>query len=73
MITNDVVFVNGDDWYGIYVNGCLESEGHNIDGDDMGDFLEEHQPFKYSSKWCKQEWLDTLGSFPSNIEEVVFE
>jgi hypothetical protein len=60
------------DWQGLYVDGTLVREDHRINLRDAMAEIEGHflQSFKQEEVDC--EWFEQLGSFPSNINDVVW-
>lgn len=64
-----ITFVNADDWYGLYIDGKLEFENHNI---EPGTILRA-LGIKYADKWASEKWMNERGSFPKYLKDVVFE
>lgn len=61
-----ITLVQGDDWQGLYADGSLLDEGHEITikqlCDAMGIECEVVTP--------DQEWLEDRGSLPDDLSEV---
>ena len=64
-----ITLVRGQDWEGLYADGTLLDEGHEITVkqlcDAMGIECEVVTP--------NQEWLEDLGSLPDDLFEVKVE
>lgn len=67
-----VVSCECGDWSGMYVNGILEYEGHQIYKRDYIDLIRNHKTFKDVVCFeITDEHLDWLGnSFPYKLEDV---
>ncbi|TSC89542.1 MAG: hypothetical protein G01um10143_32 [Parcubacteria group bacterium Gr01-1014_3] len=61
-----IVIVNGDDWHGLYVNGKLYYEGHEIPTDII--FKALKVPYKAID--CDLPWLIKNGRFPADLKQV---
>jgi hypothetical protein len=61
-----IAFVDGDDWEGLYLNGKLVKEGHNIRTDDLLCYLGFDAEYLYAD----DEWLAEQGRLPENLEDV---
>lgn len=62
-----IAFVDADDWQGIYINGKLVREGHQIRQDDLLDILGIKAQYLYAD----DAWLAERGRLPEHLEEVV--
>ena len=62
----NVAIVEADDWAGLYLDGKLIEQGHDIRIDD----LLRHLGIKAEILWANDEWLNKLGGLPTNLEEV---
>jgi hypothetical protein len=67
-----IVYVRGDDWEGVYVNGILKVEGHDTHNElrDIilgmaGDVVD----FKMMD--ADLDWLEEVGNLPKSIDDVV--
>jgi len=64
-----VVYVSGDDWVGLYVDGVLFAEGHSLHPRDVaaacGVELEQLS--------CDCDWLYEAGSLPDGLSDVKLE
>lgn len=71
----NVVFVRGDDWEGLYVNGILELEGHSLRGDDVARCLEAQVEVHYIEKEETWDKIVALGcdNLPDKLEDVVWD
>lgn len=63
---SDVVIVSGDNWEGIYINGVLITEGHDLTAGDALASIGIH----YSELGADAEWLNAEGSLPSFLKDV---
>lgn len=61
-----VVFVDGDDWQGLYINGRLIEEGHHIHLDD----LLKHLGIDGEVICPDDAWLTERGGLPMDLAEV---
>jgi hypothetical protein len=66
-MTKRVVFVDGDDWQGLYVDGKLKIEAHTISACDV---LEE-LGLDFDIAYPNEEWLFEAGSLPENINGLI--
>lgn len=71
-VTVTIFSCESGDWYGLYVDGILEYEGHQIYERDYIDLIRRQKVFK--DVFCfeiSDEHLDWLGnSFPHKLEDV---
>lgn len=70
------ILVKSDDWQGIFLDGKLDYEGHNISFEEMKDIC-KHNKLNIDDieeKWVTDDYYDDYlskyGSFPSNLLEV---
>jgi hypothetical protein len=64
--TREVVIVNGDDWKGVYIDGKLRYEGHNIRPEELLKLLGINcRDFE-----CDLNWLEDLGNLPEDLKDV---
>jgi len=68
-VAKSIVLVVVDTWEGLYIDGELKRQGHNI---DKVDFL-ECLGIAFDYKWCNNKWLEELGELPKNLKDVVWE
>lgn len=71
----EITFVKADDWEGLFVDGVLYIEGHQIRVEDVLDMLVESGQVvdSYESKEVAYAWLEEEGGvFPSSLNRVVF-
>jgi len=64
-----IVFVSGDDWVGIYVNGKLVVQDHSLNPIEVLNAIEADFEYVYPD----QEWLETEGQFPDDLKNVKLE
>ncbi|MBW3113530.1 hypothetical protein KYJ26_16875 [Bacillus sp. MCCB 382] len=70
---NEIVIVSGDDWEGIYVDGGLEYEDHEV-YQYLPDVICDYKTFES----CEEkhlnsegiEWLELHGRLPQKLSEV---
>lgn len=69
-----VVFADGDDWQGLYIDGVLRIENHRLDVVDLLHVVKLYVkgPFDVECKEVCCDWIEDRGSFPRNISEVQF-
>lgn len=68
-----VVIALGDDWSGLYIDGKLVHEGHNIDETWMASLLSEHLGIDMTAEWVDLDWIYDRGRLPESIEDVEWE
>ena len=68
-MSRDVMYVRGDDWEAVYIDGVLADQGHSIDWMSV---IAELGCNTYVQE-VSYEWLVERGDFPEDINEVVFE
>ena len=62
-----VVFVDGDDWEGLYINGVLVDEGHRVRLEDVMCRLGIH----YNAMMADQEWLEAVETEVVQLEDFI--
>lgn len=69
-----VVYAQGDDWNGLFINGKLAMEDHQLKQKDIQAVLKENNALgvEMEFKEVSMEWMWEVGSFPSDISEVVW-
>lgn len=63
-------YVTGDDWQGLYVNGCLIEEGHTIRITDLLEILKDRKLLTFDYHEIDQNYLEDLGSLPDKFEDI---
>lgn len=61
-----IVFVDGDDWEGLYLDDRLVEEHHHVRTEDVL----RHLGFEYEVIYPDQDWLEERGSLPTDLAEV---
>ncbi len=61
-----ISIVYGDDWVGLYIDGKLAYDNHQINAEDLLDVLK----IDYESFSCDLEWLEERGCLPDDLDEV---
>ena len=69
MTTKNLVFVQGDDWEGLYACGKLIAQGHSLSATQILKALE----FDYEYSFVDEDWLGNLTTLPANLEDVVLD
>lgn len=63
-----------DDWQGIYVNGDLKGEEHEIDLMESLTIIAEHwlsgDTLEVSKLYIDQDWIEDCGSFPRLFSDI---
>ena len=60
------------DWEGLYIDGKLIAEDHNLDSQRLLRILEKYFGYKFENVWSKDEYLERYGnSCPETWEEVM--
>jgi hypothetical protein len=67
-----LVFVTGDDWEGIYVEGLLIKQGHSITVLDALMVGADNPSLKRVQKEANIDWLNDVGELPEQIRDVVW-
>jgi hypothetical protein len=62
-----VTFVNGSNWVGLYIDGELKYEDHDIEPDILLDYLK----LDYDWYYADETWLGHRGRLPQKIDDVV--
>lgn len=65
-----IVFITADDWEGLYIDGTLVAEGHNIPRHELMRALGFED---YKSLSADYEWLSERGTLPKKLSEVKLE
>ena len=65
-MTKLVLVTNYDDWEGLYINGKLVLEGHQIRKDEMFVIL----GIDYAEVEADVSWLASRGSLPKKLSDV---
>ena len=60
---------NGDDWNGLYLDGVLVQQGHEVSVRSVLKAL----GIECEEVWCDNEWLEGQGELPAALDEVVRE
>ena len=67
---NKIVVISSDDWEGLYVNGKLEDEAHEIRIRDIA----EHTPISSVKEFCLNDYGDEevrdFGSLPCELSDI---
>lgn len=68
-----LIFVEGDDWQGLFHNGVLIHEEHEIRKSDLVKWMKKYNTFDVKFTWLNNfglKWLADIGSFPANYSEI---
>lgn len=64
-----IVFVSGDDWEGMYLDGELVDEGHSL---NVFKVLEK-LGLAHEIRDLDSEWIEERGSLPDYLKDVMFD
>jgi hypothetical protein len=72
MKENEFVYVLGDDWVALYVNGKLVDQGHSLSVRDIFDAIEKAGGVitRTAQVECDEDWLMIRGDYPPTLREV---
>lgn len=63
----ELVFVSNDnDWCGVYIDGKLVDQGHEVNWREVLGYLS----FKIEDMTADGEWMDSVGCLPDKLEDV---
>lgn len=65
-----ITIVNGDDWAGLYIDGQLFSQGHDIYAHHWRSLIQHVFGVNVEHKTADDEWLNNRGDLPDNLAEV---
>lgn len=66
-----VDFVQCSDWEGLYINGTLRIERHNLCAQDVIEaFVEALYGVDYSGHEIEDEYMESLGYLPTNFSDI---
>lgn len=66
----NVVFVNGDDWTGMYIDGVLVEEGHSISPYRAIEAVICKEVTSLYRVEANNEWLQEVGNLPKYLKDV---
>lgn len=71
-MSNVVTLVTGEDWSGLYVNGVLVEQGHQIPQRHVIEHLARIEG-EYTSESVipNQQWIEDRGNLPNDLSEVI--
>jgi hypothetical protein len=58
--------VSADDWTGLYIDGKLKLENHNLHWDEILDAI----GVDYESDVIDEDWMEANGRLPENLSDV---
>lgn len=64
-----IVFVHGDDWDGLYIDGVCVWQNHELEPETVLDQL----GIRYESKSVDYDWLVERQRLPELLKDVVFD
>lgn len=69
-----LVYVNGDDWCGLYFNGNLQTQGHSLDFREVMETITEIGGTVnfWTTLDADMDWLGDHGILPLKLSEVQF-
>ena len=66
-----LTFVDGDDWCGLYLDGGLIHQGHELSVRKMFYYATLHGPIEsFEALDVDTEWLEEIGQLPDNLSDV---
>jgi len=65
-----ITLVNAEDWIGVYIDGKLVYEYHDLEPETLLDLIEV---IKYNSVWADEEWFNKCSSLPKKLSDVKLE
>lgn len=70
----EVVQAMGDDWNGLFINGKLVMEDHHLKMKDVQAAMKAAGALGVEIEFAEvdMDWMWEVGSFPSDISEVVW-
>ena len=69
-LTMQIHYVDGEDWVGLYIDGKLIYEGHDIHVTLLLDILNKRGIINCQNIECDSEWLVEHGGLSQNIDDV---
>jgi hypothetical protein len=69
---HEITLVCGDDWKGLYYNGELECEGHDVQVEELMDAASMGK-FNFDRVWADDDWLQREGNLPRYLKDVKFQ
>jgi len=71
-MADEFILADGDDWQGLYFNGVLVTEGHEVTKKELVEALDYRlsDNFSYDEKEVDSAWLANEGSLPRHIDNV---
>ena len=70
-----VVYIDGDDWNALYVNGEIVWQDHELSDIKGLELVKDVGPFTVERHEAESEWLDNqiqkTGEFPDSLDDVV--
>ena len=73
MDQNNLTLISGDNWEGIYHNGLLIYEGHEIGRKYLVDYMKTFQTFDVEFIWLVDggdAWLENEGCYPARYLDI---
>lgn len=66
-----VTIVSGDDWKGLYFDGNLVTQGHEISLRDFAEHVNEIGVFELDTVDVDSDWLKARGNLPDDLGDIV--
>ena len=67
-----VTLAKGDDWQGLYVDGMLAAEDHNVSASEALKVVSVYScKFSFKEVIVDYDWLANQGSMPDSEEDLV--
>jgi hypothetical protein len=68
-----LILLSADDWEGLFIDGELIDEGHEIRRTELVKAMKTYSTFDVKFEYFSiegQEWLEERGSFPMNFCDI---
>jgi hypothetical protein len=75
MADNHYVLASGDDWEGLYLNGVVIQQGHEVTVSDFADTILANGGYvaTFTRASVDLDWLSNEGWLPTSLGDVKFE
>ena len=67
---NKIVIIYGDDWHGMYVNGVLKEERHELRIDDISKYTPISKIKEFGLNYYGIEELEDFARLPNKLSEI---
>lgn len=72
IVTTKITIVKSTDgdWSGLFINGIISFQSHNIPEHEILETLFKSQPFEYETLEVDGDWLGDIGQFSANLSDI---